>query len=88
MTAAAVGSEMVGPVVTGDVVPDEAATVPPMLAGTFAIYPTPDGGFALVTDIIGRGQERRIVSGKMVKLVTSGIGARMFGGLFGPGEGT
>lgn len=63
----------------------EPAAPAPMLAGTFAVYQTPDGGFALITDIPGRGEERRVVSGKMVKLVTSGFGAKMFGNLLGEG---
>jgi len=63
----------------------EAAPAP-MLAGTFALYQSPDGGFVLVTDIPGRGVEQKIIPGKVVKLITSGVGARMFGSIFGPGE--
>lgn len=59
----------------------------PLLAGTFALYETPDGGFCLVTDVPGRGVEQRIVSGKLVRMLTSGKGAGMLGKMFGLGEG-
>lgn len=79
--------EIVGPVVDGEVVEGEVSTQDtgdgPLMAGTFALYQTPDGGFMLVTDIPGRGIEKRHVPGKMVRLVTSGVGAKMFGNLFG-----
>lgn len=57
----------------------------PVLAGTFAVYATPDGGILLVTEIPGRGIERRAVPGKVVRLATSGVGAKMFGNMFGGG---
>ena len=57
----------------------------PEVAGTFAIYATPDGGYCLVTDIPGRGVEQRVISGKMVRFAM-GPGARMLGNLFGKGD--
>lgn len=53
------------------------------MAGTFALYQMDDGGFVLTTDVEGRGVEQRVVPGKMVRLVTSGPFAKMFGNLFG-----
>lgn len=58
----------------------------PILAGTFALYETPDGGMCLVTEVPGRGVEQRIVPGKLVRLVTSGKGLGMFGKMLGIGE--
>lgn len=79
------GGALVGPVEHGELV--TATDDPtPLLAGTFAVYQTPDGGFVLVTDIPGRGQETKVIPGKMVRLVTSGVGSKMFGSLFGGGN--
>jgi hypothetical protein len=63
--------------------PAELARPDPLLAGTFAVYQAPDGGIVLVTEIPGRGVERRVVPGKVIRLATSGVGAKMFGSLFG-----
>lgn len=40
----------------------------PMLAGTFALYQTPDGGLMLVTETPEQGVVRRAVPGSMVKM--------------------
>lgn len=42
----------------------------PMMAGTFALYATPDGGLMLVTDTPEHGVVRRGVPGSMVKMAT------------------
>lgn len=73
----------------GELVPAEGEPVDkpqPMIAGTFAVYATADGGFCLVTEIPGRGVEQRVISGRMVRMVTSGPASKMFGGLFGEGS--
>ena len=53
----------------------------PLIAGTFAIYPRPDGGLELVTDVEGRGIERKTIPGALVKMVMSGKGP--VGGMLG-----
>lgn len=65
----------------------EAPTVPePMMAGTFALYETPQGGIVLVTDVAGRGVERREFPPALVKMAMGGggfMGSKlrgMFGG--------
>lgn len=45
-----------------------AASAEPMLAGTFALYQTSDGGLMLVTETPQQGVTRRAVPGAMVKL--------------------
>lgn len=53
----------------------ELDTIPqPLLAGTFAIYPTPEGGIVLVTDVEGRGIERRSIPAGVVKMLNGGGG--------------
>jgi hypothetical protein len=69
--------------VAGEEDQDQGDPPPPMLAGTFAIYETPDGGYVLVTDTPSRGIERKMIPGKLVRLVTRGPGASMFGRIFG-----
>jgi hypothetical protein len=54
-----------------------------MIAGTFAVYQADDGGFVVVTDVAGRGVERRSISGRVIRMVTSGPLARTFSGIFG-----
>lgn len=44
--------------------------IEPILAGTFALYQTPDGGLMLVTDTAAHGVVRRGVPGAMVKMAT------------------
>lgn len=69
-----------------DLQPAETAPAPvPLLAGTFAIYPRPDGGLELVADIEGRGVETRTVPAALVKMISSGKGpaAKMLGRMFG-----
>lgn len=56
----------------------------PALAGTFAIYETPDGGYLLVTET-DRGIDRKHIPGKLIRLATKGPMSKMFGGLFGDG---
>ena len=57
----------------------------PMIAGTFALYVRPDGGLELVTDVEGRGVEKKTIPAALVKAFTSGKGPlagmmhRMFG---------
>lgn len=72
---------------TGELAEIPAPVPAPIMAGTFAVYETPDGGFVLVTEIPGRGVEQRVISGKLVRMVTSGKGAGMLGRIFGMGEG-
>lgn len=69
--------------VAGEEDQDQADELAPLLAGTFAIYETPDGGYVLVTDTPNRGVERKILPGKLIRLVTRGPGASMFGRIFG-----
>jgi hypothetical protein len=58
----------------------------PLMAGTFALYETPNGGVMLVTDVEGRGVERREFPPALVKLAMGGGGPmgrtmrKMFGG--------
>jgi hypothetical protein len=47
-----------------------AQPVEPMMAGTFALYATPDGGLMLVTETPEHGVVRRGVPGSMVKMAT------------------
>lgn len=50
-------------------VEESGTTGPELLAGgTFAIYKTPRGGLVLVTEIEGRGVERKSFSPRFVKL--------------------
>jgi hypothetical protein len=49
----------------------------PLIAGTFAVYEAPDGGYVLVTDT-PRGVDRKVISGRMVKL-----GGKLLGGMLG-----
>lgn len=46
----------------------------PMIAGTFALYQTPDGGMILVTDVKDRGVEQKIIPPALVKMVMGGGG--------------
>ena len=67
------------------VVDERAPAAPaPLIAGTFAIYPRPDGGLELVTDVQGRGVESRTVPAAIVKMVSSGKGpvAGLLGRMF------
>lgn len=55
----------------------------PLAAGTFALYPTGDGGLVLVTDVEGRGVERRAVPGALLRMMGAGKMGRLMSGLFG-----
>lgn len=58
----------------------------PFLAGTFAMYSAPDGSIVIITEIPGRGVERRDVPGNFVRLAlgaAAGKGAGMLGKMFG-----
>jgi hypothetical protein len=69
-----------------DVEPTTAPPAPtPLIAGTFAIYQRPDGGLELVTDVEGRGTERRTVPAAVVKMAAGGSGpvGKMLGKMFG-----
>jgi hypothetical protein len=67
-------------------VAEETTTPIPLMAGTFALYETPHGGIVLVTDVAGRGVERREFPPALVKMATGGggfMGSKlrgMFGG--------
>lgn len=78
-------SQPATPSTTAAEAPVESPAAPdapmPVLAGTFALYDTPDGGYVLVTDIPGRGVEHRTFAGKLVRLMTGRMGR-----LFGAGE--
>lgn len=70
----------------GVAVPEAPPAAPaPLIAGTFAIYARPDGGMELVTDVQGRGVERRTVPAAIIKMVASGKGpvAGLLGRMFG-----
>lgn len=51
----------------------------PILAGTFALYATPEGGFVLATETVTRGVEHHVFPAAVVKL-----GMQMAGGGGGP----
>jgi len=53
-------------------IPEPPAGPAPIVAGTFAVYADPSGGMVLVTDVAGRGIERRAVPATIVRLVTHG----------------
>lgn len=57
----------------------------PLIAGTFAIYPRPDGGLELVTDVEGRGVESKTIPAALVKMAAGGGGplGKMLGRMFG-----
>jgi hypothetical protein len=57
--------------------PPEAPQPEPIIAGSFAIYPGPRGELVLVTDIPGRGIERKVFPRALVKLMMSGPLAAM-----------
>lgn len=44
----------------------------PLFAGTFAVYQTKKGALVLVTEIPGRGVERKVFPAAMIKLAMSG----------------
>ena len=46
----------------------------PIVAGSFAIYLGPKKEIILVTDISGRGTERRVFPARMVRLVAASFG--------------
>lgn len=51
---------------------DQAPTL--LIGGTFAIYHTQEGALVLVTDVEGRGTERRKVPPALVKMMLTGRG--------------
>lgn len=53
-------------------IPPGDDTPAPLLAGTFVIYATPDGGYVLVTDVEGRGIERKVIPAALVRLAQGG----------------
>jgi hypothetical protein len=55
----------------------------PILAGTFALYVTPEGGFVLVTETSQRGTEHHVMPAAMVKMAKSigGGGGGPFGSM-------
>jgi hypothetical protein len=55
-----------------------------LVAGTFVIYPAPDGGVVLVTNTSAHGIQQRHISGKIMRFVTGNSKmAKMFAGIFG-----
>jgi hypothetical protein len=59
-----------------------------LIGGTFAIYEDGRGGLVLVTDVEGRGEERRAVPAAVIKMMTGhGPVARMMGKMFAGGPG-
>jgi hypothetical protein len=59
--------------------PDDGVPAP-IIAGTFALYPSPDGGFVLVTDVQGRGVERRAIPAALVRMASGdGMLSKLFG---------
>lgn len=57
--------------------PAEAPQPEPIVAGSFALYPGPRGELVLVTDIPGRGVERKVFPRALVKMMMSGPLAAM-----------
>ncbi len=56
-----------------------------LIGGTFAIYADTAGGLVLVTDVEGRGIERHMVPGALVKMMTGNSPmARMVRKMFTP----
>lgn len=55
----------------------ESAPEPaPLVSGSFAIYEGPKGAVILVTEIPGRGIERKVFPGKLVAMAMKMTGAR------------
>ena len=62
------------------------STTDPILAGTFAVYTAPDGGYVLVTDIPGQGVTHKHLPGALVRMVTGdGIMGRTMSKFLGGG---
>lgn len=66
----------------------ENAPPVPFMAGTFALYHTPDGGIMLVTETPDQGVQKKLIPAAMVKMAMGGGGmaGSMMRKMFGRGE--